>query len=65
MSGKGGVCGGCGGAEYDRFKGIGTLHPLIAAISTPAFRPVIVSVQIRRGKAGAPRGAAPLAGQAM
>lgn len=46
------------GAEYGRFKGVRTLHPLL---STPTSRPVIATVQMRRGKAAAdPRGAARL-----
>ena len=45
------------GAEYGRFKGIRTLHPLLATISTPASRPLIATVRMRRGKAADSRGA--------
>ncbi|WP_127355934.1 hypothetical protein [Actinacidiphila soli] len=39
------------GAEHGRFKGIRTLHPLLATICTPQSRPVIAAVRMRRGKA--------------
>jgi hypothetical protein len=45
------------GAQYDRFKGIRTLHPLLATISTPLARPVIAGVRLRRGKSADSRGA--------
>ena len=45
------------GAEYGRFKGIRTLHPLLATICTPTSRPVIATVRLRRGKAADSRGA--------
>ncbi|MGP3947382.1 hypothetical protein [Streptomyces sp. 7N604] len=45
------------GAEYGRFKGIRTLHPLLATIFTPTSRPVIATVRMRRGKAADSRGA--------
>lgn len=45
------------GAEYGRFKGIRTLHPLLATICTPTSRPVIAAVRMRRGKAADSRGA--------
>ncbi|MCX4902249.1 transposase (plasmid) [Streptomyces sp. NBC_00257] len=45
------------GGEYGRFKGIRTLHPLLATICTPASRPVIATVRMRRGKAADSRGA--------
>ncbi|MFD4860672.1 transposase [Streptomyces atratus] len=45
------------GAEYGRFKGIRTLHPLIATVCTPHARPVIATVRMRRGKAADSRGA--------
>ena len=53
------------GAEHGRFKGVRTLHPLLATLSTPTSRPVIATVQMRRGKAGDPRGAARPASQAL
>ncbi|MFJ5726274.1 IS1380 family transposase [Streptomyces sp. NPDC093149] len=45
------------GAEYGRFKGIRTLHPLLATVCTPHSRPVIATVRMRRGKAADSRGA--------
>jgi hypothetical protein len=45
------------GAEYGRFKGVRTLHPLLATICTPNSRPVIATVRMRRGKAADSRGA--------
>ncbi|QDL69781.1 IS1380 family transposase [Streptomyces malaysiensis subsp. malaysiensis] len=45
------------GAECGRFKGIRTLHPLLATICTPNSRPVITTVRLRRGKAADSRGA--------
>jgi hypothetical protein len=45
------------GAEYGRFRGIRTLHPLLATICTPHSRPVIATVRMRRGKAADSRGA--------
>ena len=39
------------GAEYGRFKGARTLHPLLATICAPTTRPVIAAVRMRRGKA--------------
>ncbi|MEE1805303.1 IS1380 family transposase, partial [Streptomyces sp. BE133] len=53
------------GAEYGRFKGIRTLHPLIATICTPHSRPVIAAVRMRRGKAGDARGAPNFLSEAM
>lgn len=46
------------GAQIGRFKGIRTLHPLLATISTPLARPVIAGVRLRRGKSADVRGAA-------
>ncbi|MFJ5726422.1 IS1380 family transposase [Streptomyces sp. NPDC093149] len=45
------------GAEYGRFKGIRTLHPLIGTVCTPHTRPVIAGARMRRGKAADSRGA--------
>jgi Transposase DDE domain group 1 len=53
------------GAEYGRFKGIRTLHPLLATICTPQARPVIATVRMRRGKAADSRGAPKFAGEAL
>jgi hypothetical protein len=53
------------GAEYGRFKGVRTLHPLLATICTPTSRPVIATVRMRRGKAADSRGAAKLVGEAL
>ncbi|QIK06076.1 IS1380 family transposase [Streptomyces sp. ID38640] len=53
------------GAEYGRFKGVRTLHPLLATICTPASRPVIATVRMRRGKAADSRGAPKLVSEAL
>ncbi len=45
------------GAQVGRFKGLRTLHPLLATICTPVSRPVIAAVRLRRGKAADARGA--------
>lgn len=53
------------GAEYGRFTGIRTLHPLLATICTPRSRPVIATVRMRRGKAADSRGASKLVSEAL
>lgn len=53
------------GAEYGRFKGIRTLHPLLATVCTPHSRPVIATVRLRRGKAADSRGAPKFAAEAL
>lgn len=53
------------GAEYGRFKGIRTLHPLIATLCTPTSRPVIAGVRMRRGKAADSRGAPKFVSEAL
>jgi hypothetical protein len=53
------------GAEYGRFKGIRTLHPLLATICTPHARPVIAGVRMRRGKAADSRGAPKFVSEAL
>ena len=53
------------GAEYGRFKGIRTLHPLLATICTPGSRPVIATVRMRRGKAADSRGAPKFVSEAL
>lgn len=53
------------GAEYGRFKGIRTLHPLLATICTPTSRPVIATVRLRRGKAADARGAPKFVSEAL
>ncbi|NKZ03135.1 IS1380 family transposase [Actinomadura latina] len=45
------------GTQIGRFKGVRTLHPLLATICTPIARPVIAGVRLRRGKAADARGA--------
>ncbi|MFG2586589.1 transposase, partial [Streptomyces malaysiensis] len=45
------------GAQVGRFKGIRTLHPLLATICTPTARPVIAAVRLRQGKSADSRGA--------
>ena len=46
------------GAAVGRLTGKKTLHPLIATMSTPISRPVVVGVRLRRGKSADVRGAA-------
>jgi hypothetical protein len=53
------------GAQYGRFKGIRTLHPLLATICTPTSRPVIATVRLRRGRAADSRGAPKLVSEAL
>ncbi|WP_392870428.1 IS1380 family transposase [Streptomyces sp. LN499] len=53
------------GAEYGRFKGIRTLHPLLATVCTPHARPVIAGVRMRRGKAADSRGAPKFVSEAL
>ncbi|MEV7770693.1 IS1380 family transposase [Kitasatospora sp. NPDC086791] len=53
------------GAEIGRFKGVRTLHPVLATISTPLARPVIAAVRLRRGKAADARGAGPFTAEAL
>jgi len=53
------------GAEYGRFNGIRTLHPLLATICTPHSRPVIATVRMRRGKAADSRGAPKFVSEAL
>ncbi|MFE5098227.1 IS1380 family transposase [Streptomyces sp. NPDC056638] len=53
------------GAEYGRFKGIRTLHPLLATVCTPQSRPVIATVRMRRGKAADSRGAPKFVSEAL
>ncbi|WEB39172.1 IS1380 family transposase [Streptomyces yunnanensis] len=53
------------GAQVGRFKGIRTLHPLLATICTPTARPVIAAVRLRQGKAADSRGAERLVTEAL
>jgi hypothetical protein len=53
------------GAEYGRFKGVRTLHPLLATICTPTARPVIAAVRMRRGNSADARGAPKLVAEAL
>lgn len=53
------------GAEYGRFKGIRTLHPLLATVCTPHSRPMIAGVRMRRGKAADSRGAPKFVSEAL
>ncbi|MDH6130206.1 transposase [Kitasatospora sp. GP82] len=53
------------GAEVGRFKGVRTLHPILATLSTPLARPVIAAVRLRRGKAADARGAGPFTSEAL
>ncbi|MBV6702599.1 transposase [Kitasatospora aureofaciens] len=53
------------GAEVGRFKGVRTLHPILATLSTPLARPVTAAVRLRRGKAADARGAGPFTAEAL
>lgn len=53
------------GAQIGRFKGVRTLHPLLATICTPIARPVIAGVRLRRGKAADARGAQRFVAEAL
>jgi hypothetical protein len=53
------------GAMPALFKGIRTLHPLLATICTPTSRHVIATVRLRRGKAADSRGAPKLVREAL
>ena len=53
------------GAEYGRFKGVRTLHPILSCISTPGSAPVIGPVRLRRGKSADVRGAASFVTEAI
>ncbi len=45
------------GAQVGRFKGVRTLHPLLATVCTPTTRPLIAGVRLRQGKSADARGA--------
>jgi hypothetical protein len=53
------------GAQIGRFKGVRTLHPLLATICTPIARPVIAAVRLRQGKSADARGAERLVTEAL
>lgn len=53
------------GAQIGRFKGVRTLHPLLATICTPIARPVVAAVRLRQGKAADARGAERLVTEAL
>jgi hypothetical protein len=53
------------GAKVGRLKGKKTLHPLIATMSTPIARPVVVAVRLRKGKSADVRGAARFLAEAL
>jgi hypothetical protein len=53
------------GAAVGRLKGRKTLHPLIAIMSTPISRPVVVAVRLRKGKSADVRGAARFLAEAL
>jgi hypothetical protein len=53
------------GAAVGRLKGKKTLHPLIATVSTPISRPVVVAVRLRKGKSADVRGAARFLAEAL
>jgi Transposase DDE domain group 1 len=53
------------GAAVGRLKGRKTLHPLIATMSSPIARPVVVAVRLRKGKSADVRGAARFLAEAL
>jgi len=53
------------GAQFGRFKGVRTLHPLLATICTPIARPIVAAVRLRRGKSADARGAERLVTEAL
>jgi hypothetical protein len=53
------------GAQIGRFKGVRTLHPLLATICTPIARPVVAGVRLRQGKSADGRGAERFVSQAL
>ncbi len=53
------------GAQIGRFKGVRTLHPLLATICTPIARPIVAGVRLRRGKAADARGAERFVAEAL
>jgi hypothetical protein len=53
------------GAQIGRFKGVRTLHPLLATICTPISRPIVAAVRLRRGKSADARGAERFVTQAL
>lgn len=53
------------GARVGRLKGRKTLHPLLAAVSTPLCAPVVAGVRMRTGRSADVRGAAPFLAEAL
>jgi hypothetical protein len=53
------------GAQIGRFKGVRTLNPLLAVISTPGAAPVLGPVRLRKGKAADVKGAVSFAREAI
>jgi hypothetical protein len=53
------------GAEVGRIKGAKTLHPLVAALSSPLARPVVAGIRLRKGKSADVRGAAHFLAEAL
>ncbi len=53
------------GAAVGRLKGVKTLHPLLATISTPIAAPVIAGIRLRKGKSADVRGASALLAEAL
>lgn len=45
---------GSGGFQIGRFKGVRTLHPLLATICTPIARPVVAAVRPGQGRSATP-----------
>ena len=53
------------GAEVGRIKGAKTLHPLVAALSSPLARPVVAGIRLRKGKSADVRGGAHFLAEAL
>src|SRR5690606_24941316 len=53
------------GAQIGRFKGVRTLHPLLATICTPIARPIVAAVRLRQGRSADSRGAMRLVTEAL
>ena len=53
------------GAQIGRFKGVRTLHPLLATICTPIARPIVAAVRLRQGRSADSRGAERLVTEAL
>ncbi|MFG2091256.1 MULTISPECIES: transposase [unclassified Spirillospora] len=53
------------GAQIGRIKGVRTLHPLLATISTPTAGPIVAAARLRQGRSADSRGAMRLVTEAL